>query len=79
MKEHLGKVISKNQYAFVLGRAIQDSLIIANEGLNYLKKRKRYGGRMVMKLDMLKAYDRVEWNFLLKVLRKLGFSEKWCN
>ena len=32
---------------------------------------------MALKLDMAKAYDRVQWPFLLKVLRKMGFSEMW--
>lgn len=62
MKQSLGVVISQNQCAFVPGRVIQDKSIIAREGLNYLKKRRGFGGGMVMKLDMLKAYDWVEWN-----------------
>ena len=32
---------------------------------------------MTMKLDMSKAYDRVEWIFLVKILEKMGFHEKW--
>ena len=32
---------------------------------------------MALKLDMSKAYDHVEWAFLEKIMRKLGFNEKW--
>jgi hypothetical protein len=34
---------------------------------------------MAVKLDISKAYDRVEWNFLEKVMRRLGFAEQWIN
>ena len=32
----------------------------------------------VIKLNIMKAYDRVNWDFLFKVLDKFGFSKKWC-
>lgn len=34
---------------------------------------------MAIKLDMEKAYDKIEWNFLLAILRKLGFCDKWIS
>ena len=34
---------------------------------------------MLCKLDMEKAYDHVDWNFLLYILRRCGFGERWCS
>ena len=41
------------------------------------KKKIQKNGNMAMKLDMSKAYDRVEWNFLIKIMERMGFHSKW--
>jgi hypothetical protein len=77
LKTVLENVISKSQSAFVKGRQILDPILVANECLD---SRLRSGEPRVMcKMDLEKAYDHVNWNFLLFVLRRCGFGEKWCS
>ncbi|XP_027150159.1 uncharacterized protein LOC113750373 [Coffea eugenioides] len=78
LKGVLNFCISKTQSAFIPGRQILDNVIIAHEYLHFLKN-KRYGkeGYMAVKLDMSKAYDRVEWKFLRDIMQKMGFSSRW--
>lgn len=74
----LGDLISQYHNGFVPTRMISDNVLIAHEMLEYIQKRKRGKRAMyALKVDMFKAYDRVDWDFLLGVLRTMGFSQKW--
>ena len=56
------------------GRSIFYNIGLAQEMFHDLNRPSR-GGNLVIKLDMAKAYDRLEWPFLFAVLRRFGFSE----
>jgi hypothetical protein len=77
LKGVLDKVISKTQSAFIKGRQILDPILIANESLD---SRRRSGEPGILcKMDVEKAYDHVNWDFLLYMLKRCGFGEKWCS
>ncbi|KAA3470135.1 reverse transcriptase [Gossypium australe] len=76
LKTTLPLCISQNQSAFVLGHMIHENILIAHELMHYLQSLKNGPNKgFVIKLDMSKAYDRVEWNFLEDVMKSLGFVE----
>ena len=67
-------IISESQAAFVPGRQISDNILVAHELINALKSKKDCSEKyMAIKIDISKAYDRVEWSFLEAILSKLGF------
>lgn len=69
LKGVLDFFISPTQSAFVPGRNICDNAILGFECLHYIKnKKKGKEGWAALKLDMSKAYDRVELFFLLRSL-----------
>uniref|UniRef100_A0A2N9IC90 Reverse transcriptase domain-containing protein n=1 Tax=Fagus sylvatica TaxID=28930 RepID=A0A2N9IC90_FAGSY len=77
LKGILPRIVSPWQGAFVPGRLIQDNTIIAEEVVSLMKKSTAKDGFMAIKLDMEKAYDMIEWSFLLNILKLLGFCDKW--
>jgi hypothetical protein len=78
LKIILPHVISANQSAFIPGRLITDNIVAAYETLHSMQTRMRSKvGYMGIKLDMSKAYDRVEWSFLEAVMHKMDFPDVW--
>ena len=78
LKKVLPYIISKSKSAFQSNKAISDNILVAFEMLHQMKTQKsKKVDFMTLKLDMSKAYDRVEWRFLTEVMRKMGFCESW--
>jgi hypothetical protein len=70
-------IISKEQRGFIKGRNIKDCIFLASEVINLLDK-KAFGGNIAFKIDIAKAFDTLDWSFLLKVLESFGFNSKFC-
>lgn len=68
----LPKIISGNQSGFVKVRSIIENFLLTQELVTNISKRGK-PSNVVINLDMTKAYDRVSWFFLMKVMRKWGF------
>ena len=78
LKKLLPYIISESQSAFQSDKAISDNILVAFKSLHHMKHKKvGKKGFMAMKLDMSKAYDHVEWNFLCRLMEKMGFEDRW--
>ncbi|KAK2365796.1 hypothetical protein QL285_079253 [Trifolium repens] len=78
LKKCLSKCISEEQSAFVEGRSILDNALVATEIIHAMKRKTRgRKGDLALKIDISKAYDRVDWGFMKGMLVQLGFDDKW--
>jgi hypothetical protein len=76
----LDEIIAPTQSAFIPGRMITDNALMAFECIFALQNNSNKSGKLcAYKLDLSKAYDRVDWTFLEGTMRKMGFAEKWIN
>jgi hypothetical protein len=69
------RIVAMEQTAFIKGRYILESVVVAHELVHSLYKNKEEG--IILKLDYEKAYDRVSWDFLFEVLESRGFGKIW--
>lgn len=74
----LPNIVSKEQRGFIRGRNIKDCISLTSEAINTLDKT-CFGGNLALKIDVSKAFDTLDWGFLLKVLRGFGFNSTFCH
>lgn len=73
IKPLLSKIVSPFQCAFIPGRTMTDSVITCHELMHHINRKKGSLHLMVVKIDLAKAYDKVEWAVLTKILQLHGF------
>lgn len=54
-----------------------DGVLVANELIDVAVRNKK--SCLFLKVDFEKAYDKISWNFFIFLLKKMGFSVKWCS
>ncbi|KAL8089279.1 hypothetical protein AgCh_038904 [Apium graveolens] len=80
LKVCLSSLISNTQSAFVEGRLLTDNALIAFEINHYIKRQTQgKNGVAGFKIDISKAYDRLEWGFIQHMMEKFGFHATWVN
>eukprot|EP00253_Pinus_taeda_P012614 PITA_12614 len=72
IKVYLAATLSNDQYAFLRGRSILDAVAITQECLFSLHVRKQAAA--IMKIDLHKAFDCIDWGYLECLLAKIGLS-----
>lgn len=79
IRHHLPHIIHLSQTAFVHGRHIAANIIIAQEIIYSFNLKSWKQKAFFLKLDLAKAFDRIEWNFIVKALRRHGFKDHFIN
>lgn len=72
------RIISPNQSAFLQGRSIVDPIVLTSECVNLLDRTCKRGN-VAIKFDITKAFDTLDWNYLLRVLRSFGFHDTFVS
>jgi hypothetical protein len=74
LASRLDQMVSPNQSAFIKKRFIQDNFMLVQQTVRYLHYQKQ--PRILLKLDITKAFDSVSWSFLMEILYKMGFGPR---
>ena len=77
LKKGLSKGISEEQFGFLENCQITDAIVVAQEALHSVKIKGNKA--LILKLDLIKSYDRVDWHFIRLVLLQIGIPLETTN
>ncbi|GJY05409.1 RNA-directed DNA polymerase, eukaryota [Tanacetum coccineum] len=70
-------IVGEVQMAFIKGCQIIDGPLMVDEIISWAKRKKKK--LMFLKVDFEKAFDTLNWSFLMSVMEQMGFTSKWRN
>lgn len=70
-------LISPHQTVYIEGRQILDNIILSQEVIHSLKDQSKLG--MLIQMDMSKAFNKINWNYIRNMLAAFGFSKDIIN
>lgn len=73
----LDGLVSKNQNAFIAGRSLHDNFVLVRQTMRVLHQLR--APRVLLKLDLTRAFDTISWSFLFEALRQYGFGSRFLN
>jgi hypothetical protein len=79
LKHHLPHIIHPTQAAFIQGCHIASNIIIAQEMVHSFNLKTWNHKAFLLKLDLAKAFDRIEWHFIVLALRRQGFQDRFID
>ena len=77
LKTLMPKLIGPAQASFIPGRLSTDNIVVVQEAVHSMRRKKGKKGWMLLKLDLEKAYDRIRWDFLEDTLNAAKLSHIW--
>ncbi|KAL8142910.1 LOW QUALITY PROTEIN: hypothetical protein V2J09_015942 [Rumex salicifolius] len=73
----MSKLVGPTQSSFILGRVISDNVVLVQEIVHSMSHKSGRKGWMLIKLDLEKAYDRLQWDFIEDTLKNVGLPDCW--
>lgn len=77
MRNILSSHLTQEQHGFLKGRNILEAIALIQECLHFMHTKNAEAA--LLKLDLKKAYDCIDWGFLRCLLSKIGLNDKWSN
>ena len=79
LKQHLPDYVHPSQQAFIEGRCIANNIIVAQEISHSFSLSSWESQDFMIKIDLAKAFDRLEWHFIDAALARKGIHGHFIN